>query len=78
MLDIVFVHLGTEFVYLLVHLVPNVLTVLPVEAHATGFVLNAVSLDDGRKRLGHAAEHGLVAVFLLLLHLLPDDLHLAG
>ena len=78
MLHVVLLQLGTEFVNLLVDLVPDILALLPVETHIACLVLNAVGLDERRQGLGHTGEHGLVAVLLLLLDLFPKQTDLAS
>ena len=57
---------------LLVDLRPDILGLLPVEAHTTCLVLYAVGLNEGGQRGGDTREDGLIPAFLLLLQFLPN------
>ena len=69
---ILFLQLASQFSNLLINLVPNILTLIPVEAHVPCLVLNAVCFYERRKRGWHTRENSFVAIFLLLLHLFPE------
>ena len=56
---------------LLVDLRPDILGLLPVEAHSACLVLYAVGLDEGGQRGGDSREDGLIPALLLLLQFLP-------
>ena len=45
-LFILFIQFNLELIEFLTHLLPNILTFLPVEAHITGLILDSVGLDD--------------------------------
>ena len=66
-----FPQLRLQLVQFLLHLVPDVLWLVPVKAHVTGLFLNTVSLDQGGQGIRHASEDGLVAILFGLLDLLP-------
>ena len=63
---------------LFLHLRPHLACLAPVETHVRSLFLNAVSFDQRRQRIGNTTEHGLVAVLLLQLDLLPLLKHLTG
>ena len=64
-----------EFFQFFVYLVPYILLLLPVEAHVSCLVLNAICLDKGWEGIWHTAQNALVTIFLLLLDLLPGFLY---
>ena len=65
-------HFRLEFPDFLLHFVPHLFALFPVEAHVACLVLDAVGLDEGGQGGGDAAQHGLVAAFLLQFQLLPS------
>ena len=65
------VEFGLQFAQLFTHLVPDLLATVPVEAYASGLVLNAIGLNERRQGFGHSAEHAFVASLLCDLQLFP-------
>ena len=78
---LLFVHvvdLCLELVDLFLDLLPHILALLPVEASVASLILDSVGLDQSRQARRNAAEDRLVAVFLFLLHYLPELRHLVS
>ena len=73
---VILVQFSLQFVQFLTHLLPHILTFLPVEAHVPGLVLNSVRLDDTGQRSRHPRQHPFIPVLLLQLDLLPVLQHL--
>jgi len=71
-------HLGLDFGGLLLHLVPHILALLPVEARRRGLLAYAECLDQRRQRAGNAAQRTALAVLFAELECLPILLHLVG
>ena len=70
------VKLGAKFTHLLLNLVPNLLRLFPIEAHSASLILHRKRLKHGRRRIGDAGEHPLVAAFFLGFDGLPILGHL--
>ena len=77
-LAVLTLQLSLQLVEFLAHLCPDILLVLPVEAHVAGLVLDTICLDERRQRLRHPRQDGLVAVLLLQLNLFPALQHGLG
>ena len=67
------VHLGLKFCEFLLHLVPDLTSVLPIKTNAPNLVLNAVGFDQARQPFRHAFQNGFFP--FLELQLLPVGLH---
>lgn len=57
-------HLGLDLGGLLLHLVPHILALLPVEARRRGLLAYAECLDQRRQRAGNAAQRTALAILL--------------
>ena len=70
-------HFHLQLAQLLLHLVPDLRTLIPVEAHAPRLVLDPVSLDHGRQGRRHTRKDRMLLAFLKL-DFFPVLLHILG
>jgi len=67
-----------QLIEFLLHFVPYLFALFPVEADVADFVLNPVRLHQRGQRVGHAFQDSLISAFLLQLQFFPVLFYLAS